>query len=115
MGWWTESISSGVSVEKFVVDMIEENEVKVKASEQVGTTVYLAVESSHTGKVVGVIVLTEQKGNEVSYKIMDESVMPFYFGATDHILLKLSPTENKHALNWRKRCKEQKLMNEVNA
>lgn len=78
----------------------------------VGSTVYVAVKREKpTGEnyVYAEVILTSVKSSDYfnfCYKDMDETCGPFQCDCPESILRLLSPTENKNANDWRKRCHE---------
>jgi hypothetical protein len=80
------------------------------ASSKVGDVVYIATEFTNKilgeTKVMGTVVLTENKNGEFGYKIMDEDMGPFYYDCPPKILKLLSPTDCKQASEWRQKCLE---------
>lgn len=87
-------------------------ELKVLKSAMRGSTYYAAVQVSRKGVVegvFGVVTLTSVNSKDYcnfSYKEMDESAGPYESDCPDTILKLLTPTDNKYALEWRERCRE---------
>ena len=77
---------------------------RVIDSSVTGNVYYAAYQSSKTGEVYGLVVSFSRKGNVISYKDMEETMMPYYFDCPIRILNKLSPTENTYANQWRQSC-----------
>ena len=63
-------------------------------------------EEIENGLVWAAVFLTSTKGNDFSYKNMDETENPFYYDCPKSILELLSATDNELAMTWRKRCYE---------
>lgn len=75
-----------------------------------GSVYYAAVRKtrpSGESHVFCAICLTAVEKGEFYYKDMDESMGPGYYDCPASILDLLSPTENKSALEWRQKCREQ--------
>ena len=51
--------------------------------------------------------------DEVCTKVMDETMGPCYYNCPAKILDRLPETDNKFALEWRKKCREQIQMNKL--
>lgn len=82
----------------------------VLKSVMIGSVYYAAVESikNNNRNVFAAVVLTSTNTNDYynfSYKDMDESIAGFY-DCPKSILDLLTPTDNEHALEWRRLCKE---------
>lgn len=86
--------------------------MKVLKSAMVGSTYYAAVETKKEGKapfVWAAVFLTCGKGSDGTvwgYKDMDETMGPCEDKCPASILALLSPTEDKMAMEWRNRCRE---------
>ena len=75
----------------------------------VGNTVYLAVHyTSNAGidETYAAVILTAYRDGEFLTKGMDEGLGPGEANCPKRILDKLSPTDHEYALDWRKRCEE---------
>lgn len=87
-------------------------QLRVVKSTMVGKRYYAAVESSAQGRepeVFGVVVLTSVNNKSYfnfGYKDMDETMGPYAYDCPPTILDLLSPTDNKYALEWRRKCRE---------
>lgn len=57
-------------------------------------------------KVIAGVALTENKKDGFYYKIMDETVGPYYYDCPEKILKLLTKPENEHSANWRKECRK---------
>lgn len=86
---------------------------RVLKSRMIGSTYYAAVERTEKGNgftsVIAVITLTKVDIKDwfnFSYKCMDETFEPFYYDCPKSIINLLTPTENEHAIKWRKKCRE---------
>jgi hypothetical protein len=70
---------------------------------QVDGTFYVAYRQKD--EVFGVVVLCEQHYEDgvcwIDFKVMDETMKPFYYDCPRAILDRLSPTTNHNALEWR--------------
>lgn len=84
------------------------NNSEVLRSTLIGTVWYAAVKISSPPAwdtiVMGVVAVTSVKGNNIIYKDMPETMLPYYFDCPKAILKMLTPTENENALEWRKMC-----------
>ena len=85
---------------------------KLIKSAMYGSTYYGAIQktNSHTkeSEVFAVVVLTSVENNKffnMSYKDMDETMLPFYYDCPESILKLLTPTNNGNANQWRERCR----------
>ena len=82
---------------------------EVLKSAMVGSTYYAAVRNNK-GEVWAAVFLTCGKtkwDNTLwGYKDMSEGSIPFYYDCPAGILALLSPTDNKDANEWRRRCRE---------
>lgn len=75
---------------------------------------YAAVEESRThvrGDVFAIVCLVrwnprDREGLVFGYKAMDETCGPCEAACPERVLRLLTPTENDHALAWRRRCEE---------
>ena len=96
------------------------------ASEQVGDVWYVAVRAESKDADVGracaeemgytpnadgsyvfaVVILTSIKNGEWGYKHLDEGCGPTASEAPQSVLAHLSPTTQKWAVGWRKRCRD---------
>lgn len=80
----------------------------VVASRTRGSTVYLAVRQGDL--VIGAVALVQQRRGETSVKLMDESMMPYYFEPGPKVLAALTPTSDLPSLlaegakRWRAKC-----------
>ena len=87
---------------------------EVVKSSVVGTTYYAAVkitkfaepEKAITFAAVVLTSIDNDSHYNFSYKDMEESMGPCKYDCPIGILNILSPTENKHALEWREKCRE---------
>lgn len=100
MGW--DCLSSKPSNVKQYLD--REFAKGLVASAMVGTQYYAAYRSKKTGEVFAVVVITRTQGGEWGYKVMDESVEPYYYNCPAKILKLLTPTDQPHANEWRQKC-----------
>ena len=72
----------------------------------VGTTYYAAVRRKDDGVVYAVVALTQLEEGEFCFKDMSEICGPIEEKCPIGILKLLSPTDDKLAQEWRKRCLE---------
>lgn len=108
MGWsstYTGRITSQEKKQR--IDRIRtwDNEEVVKSC-MVGTTYYAAVKRKDDGVVYAVVALTQMEEGEFGFKDMSEICGPVEVKCPIGILKLLSPTDNKLAQEWRKRCLE---------
>lgn len=54
------------------------------------------------------IVVFSVRGGEIIWKAMPETWHPYYYNCPAKVLRMLSPTTDKNAIEWRKRCWELK-------
>lgn len=66
--------------------------------------IYMAVRNNATNEVHALVFLIDEKNGEFGYKPMDETMLPYYYNASDKLLNLLTPTDDENALNWRKSC-----------
>lgn len=81
----------------------------VLKSTMVGTVYYGAIKQEKTGVVFGLVVLTssyKKGGYNFGYKNIDETCGPVEDRCPLSILNLLTPTDYKHANDWRERCRE---------
>lgn len=108
MGWSSTDTGRITSQEKKQrIDRIRtwDNEEVVKSC-MVGTTYYAAVKRKDDGVVYAVVALTQMEEGEFGFKDMSEICGPVEVKCPIGILKLLSPTDNKLAQEWRKRCLE---------
>jgi len=114
MGWTGLNKPKGISI----IDFIEEDvfqgdskwEVIYKCS--IKKSLFFAIKNKETLAVTASIVIYDFKSNtkdyyNLSYKIMCEGAMPYYFCNNAKFLKLLTPTENKYSLEWRAHCQEE--------
>lgn len=78
--------------------------LKVVDFSKKGSTVYMAINVVGTDEVFGEVVMTGFDGGEFLYKEVSESMGPYQVECPQRILKKLTPTDDKYAIEWRKRC-----------
>ncbi|MFC7345042.1 DUF6927 domain-containing protein [Saccharopolyspora griseoalba] len=61
--------------------------------------------ATSTAKVWALIVLMSKQRGWITYKDMCETVGPYEAQAPAKVLNALSPTDNEHALEWRRQCR----------
>lgn len=87
-------------------------QLTVLKSSMVGSTYYGAIEvrrNNEVEKVFGVVCLTSvEKNRWISYKDMDETMIPYSYDCPISILKLLTPTDNESANEWRRLCREHK-------
>lgn len=77
---------------------------EVVKSCMVGTTYYAAVRRKEDGVIYAVVALTQMEDGEFGFKDISEICGPVEEKCPVGILKLLSPTDNKLAQEWRKRC-----------
>lgn len=108
MGWssiYTGRLTSQDKKQRIDKVRTWNNEEIVKSC-MVGTTYYAAVRRKDDGVVYAVVVLTQMEKGEFCFKDMSEICGPIEVKCPIGILKLLSPTDNKLAQEWRKRCLE---------
>jgi hypothetical protein len=101
MGWDYHRPRAGKSTRAILQDEFP----GIIASEQIGSTVYAAL-NTDCGRVLGLVVLTDRRGGQFGYKPMDESMGPCESDCPAHILNRLTnPAPNEWAEQWRERCR----------
>lgn len=126
MGWWGKYYGyplkgkeriDGVIAEDGYNSESETHKWEVVDSALRGTTVYLAVrrteKATGNSEVYAVVALTRNDNGHFMVKTMDETMLPYYYGAPKHLLDKLTPTQNESALEWRKKCEEARKPSEL--
>lgn len=76
----------------------------VKYTSIQGRTAYMAYTPKDSGETFAVALRCAKHGYSWSYKLMDETEFPYYFGAPKRLLAMLTTTTNTNALEWRYRC-----------
>lgn len=84
-----------------------QNQVKYVGKDELGNGIYANL-SENEKETWAAIFLTQTQGNIFYYKDMDETCLPGYYDCPKGILDLLSPTDNEYALEWRKKCRENK-------
>ena len=86
---------------------------KLIKSAMYGSTYYGAIQKTNNNtkesEVFAVVVLTSVENNKffnMSYKDMDETMLPFYYDCPESILKLLTPTDNENANIWREKCRK---------
>ena len=86
---------------------------KLIKSAMYGSTYYGAIQKTNSdtkeSEVFAVVVLTSVENNKffnMSYKDMDETMLPFYYDCPEPILKLLTPTDNENANIWREKCRK---------
>lgn len=107
MGW--TYTSKPESTEQFLKDKLAP--FQVVAFSRVGNTIYAATTHPETGEEIAAWVIRTASCKkdypfEFGYKVMHESVGPYYHDCPKKILDMLTPTTEKWALEWRQRCIE---------
>lgn len=69
-----------------------------------GKTVYMAFESTDTKEVFAVVIMISFEKGEFFYKEIHEASGPLQIECPQRILKKLTPTYDKYAQEWRKKC-----------
>jgi hypothetical protein len=108
MGWssiYTGRLTSQEKKQRIDRVRTWENEEVVKSC-MVGTTYYAAVRRKDDGAVYAVVALTQLEEGEFGFKDISEICGPVEEKCPVGILKLLSPTDDKLAQEWRKRCLE---------
>ena len=108
MGWssiYTGRLTSQEKKQRIDKVRTWDNEEVVKSC-MVGTTYYAAVRRKDDGVVYAVVALTQMEEGEFGFKDMSEICGPIEEKCPIGILKLLSPTDNKLAQEWRKKCFE---------
>lgn len=79
------------------------------ASAKVGREYYAAVKSRVTDEVFAVIAVLDSKDG-FGFKLMDETMGPYFYNCPDKILKLLTPTDNTFALKWREQVMKFRTM-----
>jgi len=103
---WEGMVKTTTPKDHLYGDVLEAS--KIVASRRVNGTFYIAYrfpDKSATNKVAGVVALCEQHYEDgvcwIDFKVMDETMKPFYYDCPRSILNLLSPTADHNALEWR--------------
>jgi hypothetical protein len=105
MGWtgiYTKGLANTEEVNRIVKN--EVSSLDVLRIERNRGEYYIAYKSRNSGKVEGLVVITERTPGQVTYKDMHEECMPYYFGASKKLVGMLSPTDSEYANEWRQEC-----------
>lgn len=102
MGWLTVKHNGNI-LEDLKNTMIGKG-YSIVAHNKKGDCIYTAIKNEKTGKVFGYVFLVFIEDEEISFKEIDESCGPLSYGASKKVINALSPTTDKTALNWRKKC-----------
>ena len=108
MGWSGMQIPAGTS-KIDALRMIEGDSFvnAIVASNTVGNTLYAACRTTQDPDVIiGAVILFERSNGETCVKVMDETMGPYFYGASAKVLDTLTPTTDADAVNWRKVCRE---------
>lgn len=101
---WTYQVAHGRTPLQVVKD--DHQDCNFVATNREGKAIYAAIESKRRpGMVFGMVFLVDARNGEVGYKDMDESMGPFYYGASKRVLDALTPTTDETALKWREQCR----------
>lgn len=101
MGWTTTRNTNQTSTDFINTHVLYSEDIVAIEAED--TTLYVAYRLNDT--VSALVVLRDFEGNEVSYKVLDETEGPFEAHASQAFLDVLSPTDNQYATEWRSRCR----------
>lgn len=107
MGWTALHKDSNVSIKSFFENEFTPNEVV--GCKVVNKTAYIALKLADKTEVVGVVVLLDYKPKlhfNFAYKVMDETMIPYYYDCPESIMNMLTETDNESAIQWRAFCKE---------
>ena len=100
---WTATRNTNQTSTDFITTHVLYSIGDIVAIEEEDTTLYVAYRYNHT--VSALVILREFEGNEVSYKVLDETEGPFEAHASQAFLDVLSPTDSQYATEWRSRCR----------
>jgi len=104
MGWtYSNQWDSQKQVEKAVIDSMNHGGYSVIDKSSRWGELYLAVETPRNNNVSIAVVLIRKSDGEYGYKIMDESMGPYYYNCPDRIL-KLSTDSYETSIKWRAEC-----------
>jgi hypothetical protein len=115
MGWTYSHKDKGISVKDFFSEEFnfKKNEKVLKVIDGFATIseAYLAIETitRNSRKVFAVVCRIHYNSKEqfnFGYKDMDEAMGPYYYNCPERILKLFTPTTNKYAIKWRKKCWE---------
>lgn len=105
MGW--TFIRSSMSMAALLSSRLDGDKVKagrIKDHPNYSGVAYLAYETENRG-TIAVVVLLDRKREEIGYKLMDETVHPYFYDCPEEILNMLTdPPPNYGALQWRHKC-----------
>jgi|SRR5690625_4163193 len=109
MGWTSmpTRFKSGDSeeIKRFLVNLWDrDSKFQTVDYSKRGNTVYLAIEQLETGEVFAVVTLISFDDGEFYWKEISEDMGPFRSECPQRLLKLLTPTDNKYAKEWRKRC-----------
>ena len=84
-----------------------QNQVKYDGKDALNNPIYTELKEDEK-QTWAAIFLTQTHGREFYYKDMSEDMYPGYCDCPKGILDLLSPTDNEYALEWRKKCQEER-------
>lgn len=104
MGW--SSLNGDVSTKEYITKNLNK-ECTIVASNTKGCASYLAVKQAN-GNVYATVILRKKSKDETLFKVIDETSVPFYYGASKKVLDALSETDSECALEWREMCQKKR-------
>lgn len=108
MGWVTYHRPKGESDRThFERELLADTDYEIVECSTVDRVFYAAVRTKTTGAVWALVVLLQRtRGHHnFGYKDLEESMGPAEANAPAKVLDALTPTDNKYALEWRQRCR----------
>lgn len=113
MGWMSRKVPIGGERAAILAEL--EPVVALEHGTKKGPAWYAAVElesGPYAGRIIGVVVLAERRGRELSTKVVSEDMGPLYYDAPASILeLLTEPPLNEYAAGWRKKCRAAAAIN----
>jgi hypothetical protein len=103
MGTFYSFESKNLTWKEFVYKEIESEHCKILQCSIKGRIAYLACKVN-TGQVFGIVLHLQTLDGQKGYKPIEETGGPLDFDAPASLIKKLSPTDNKNALEWREKC-----------
>lgn len=103
MGWWGTHKDYNSKLEA-VIDNGGFKAERIVASNTDSDGVYLAYRCDNN-EIIGVVCLVRRQDGATMVKTMDETMGPYYYGASRKVLDVLTPTTSTEAQTWRDKCR----------
>lgn len=104
---WVEEPMYGKSLDDFMDNLFVPHKFITKGYVR-GGEYYRALKTTE-GNVVAYVILISRRGDDICYKIMDETVHPYYYNCPVAVLDVLTFPLNENAQKWRDGCRARKI------